>query len=503
MTPRTDSDRRALARRVLDLQPHDVAAALHGGGPAGTELSLLATGLAASPGQGSGPLVTDVDAALDAADRGEAPVLVMDQTGPGDEPAMRVAAAVVTARGGLASHAAVVARGWGVPAVCGVEALIVHADHIRVADVDVPIGEWLTVDGTTGEVRRGRAGAVAAPAGLSAELLEVLDHADVLAERRPEVLANADSAADADLALSFGARGVGLCRTEHLFLGDRLPLLQEVLLRGGADAAAELEHRQRADLGDLLAAADGRPVTVRLLDPPMHEFLPRPGDRSAPAELVALAEAWREENPMLGVRGVRLGILRPELVRLQVRALLGAVADRRAAGGDPQARLLVPMVTWPAEVEAVLRTVRTEPGGDDLPVGAMVETPSAAVRASELAGLASFLSFGTNDLTQLVLGLSRDDVEARLLRSYRDAGICDDSPFERLDPAVLAVMELAVAGAGADLPVGLCGEHGGDEYSVARCRRLGLASVSCSPYRVPLARLAAGRAAAAEVLGLT
>lgn len=501
----TDADRSELARTVLSVTLHDVASALHGGGPAEVDLPLLVTGLAASPGVGSGPLVTSVGAALDAFDRGEDPVLVAEQTSPADEPAMRIAAAVLTARGGLASHAAVVARGWGLPAVCGAESVVVLDDRIVVGGVEVPAGEWLTVDGGTGEVRRGRAGDAAGPSGLTDELRAVLDAADVLADGRPEVWANADTAEDATVALGFGARGVGLCRTEHLFLGDRLPLLQQVLLRGDDDALAELESRQRADLTGLLAAVDGLPVTVRLLDPPMHEFLPRAGDAGAGDELVALAGAWREENPMLGVRGVRLGLLRPELVRLQVRALLGAVADRRAAGGDPRPRLLVPMVAWPAELEAVAAIVRAEPGGADLPLGAMVETPAAAVRADELVGATSFLSFGTNDLTQLVLGLSRDDVEARMLPAYRDAGIHGDSPFERLDPAVLSVMSTAVQGAAVDgatgVPVGLCGEHGGDEWSVARCRDLGLSSVSCSPYRVPLARLAAGRAAAAELIG--
>jgi pyruvate, orthophosphate dikinase len=486
----------AEADLVRSLGVGRVVELLHGSGTS-TE-PVLATGLAASPGTGSGRLAVTVDAALDVFDAGDDPVFVTTQTSPADEPAMRISAAVVTARGGLASHAAVVARNWGLPAVCGAESIVVTPDGVQVADRFVAAGEWLTVDGTTGEVRVGRADSSGPATELPADLARVLAAADHVADGHPVVMANADSGDDARLARRFGARGVGLCRTEHLFLGDRLPLLQQVLLTGDDRAAAELEQRQRTELVDLLEAMDGLPVTVRLIDPPLHEFLPRVGDPGATDALLALAAAWREENPMLGVRGVRLGLLRPELFRLQLRALLGAAADRRAVGGDPQPRVLVPMVSFVAEFTRVRDAVRALPGGEGVPVGAMVETPRAALVAAELAREADFLSFGTNDLTQLVLGFSRDDVEPRLLPAYRELGILDVSPFERLDDAVVTLMDQAVRAARAvrpDLPVGLCGEQGGDPHSVARLTALGVGSVSCSPYRVPVARLAAGQAA--------
>ncbi len=478
----------------------ELEARLHGGGAGSADQPVLVTGQPASPGVGSGPLVVSVDGALDSYDAGLDPVLVAEQTSPADEPAMRVAAAVLTARGGLASHAAVVARGWGLPAVCGAESVVVRTDGISVGDDFVAVGDWITVDGTTGEVRRGRVDGSGPVTDLPDDVDALLDAADRAAGGRPEVWANADTGDDARLARRFGARGVGLCRTEHLFLGDRLPLLQEVLLHGGGTALAELERRQRADLADLLEAMDGLPVTVRLLDPPMHEFLPRAGDPGASPDLVDLADAWREENPMLGVRGVRLGLLRPELYQLQIRALVGAAADRRAAGGDPQPRVLVPMVAFVEEFVTVAAWVQDVAGDHRLPVGAMVETPRAALEAGALASAADFLSFGTNDLTQLVLGFSRDDVESRLLPSYRDRGIVDVSPFQRLDRAVVDLMARATADASAVRPgiaVGVCGEQAGDEASVAMVRDAGLSSVSCSPYRVPVARLAAGRAALA------
>ncbi|MFZ4518978.1 MAG: putative PEP-binding protein [Microthrixaceae bacterium] len=498
--PPVGAEAAALAEQVLAVEVAHVEGALHRGAGGTAHLPVLAVGLAASPGTGSGPLVTSVGAALDAFDRGEDPVLVAEQTSPADEPAMRVAAAVVTARGGLASHAAVVARGWGLPAVCGAETISVDGDGIRVGDRRVAEGEWLTVDGSSGEIRLGAAGSGGAPGGLDGQLLAALDAADRLAAGRPAVWANADTADDARRARELGARGIGLCRTEHQFLGDRLPLLQEVLLRGpeATDATAELERLQRSDAAALLEAMDGLPVTFRLLDPPLHEFLPRHGDASADPALLALADLWREENPMLGVRGVRLAVLRPDLLALQVRSLAGAAADRRAAGGRPVPRLLVPMVAHPGEMDLVAEAVRFVPGAEGIELGAMVETPAAALRVGELR--AGFLSLGTNDLTQLTLGESRDDVEARLLGPYREAGILSASPFESLDPAVVELVGLTVERAGGR-PVGICGEQAADPASLAACRAAGVGTVSCSPFRVPVARLLAGRAAAAELRG--
>lgn len=497
------SETRARAERVLAADPSTLVEALHGrAGESGAGGDVLGVGAAASPGIGSGPLVTTFDAALDAADRGEEPVLVLDQTGPADEPAMRVAAAVLTSRGGLASHAAVVARAWGLPAVCGLETLVVDEHGISVDGRRVGAGEWLTVDGSSGEVRVGR-GAALLPTGLGGDWRELLADADALAGGRPAVWANADDSEQARLAFEFGAMGVGLCRTEHQFLGARLPLFQSVLLGGAADDAAELERLQRDDIARLLVEAGGRPVVVRLFDPPVHEFLPKPGEPGATDALLAAAEAWFEHNPMLGVRGVRLASVVPEVVRLQVRAAVAASEQVRSAGTVTDLRLLVPMVAWPSEVTLVADLVAAEAartGAAPLPVGAMVETPAAAVRSAELAGRAAFLSIGSNDLTQLTLGLSRDDTEVRLLSRYREHGLIEFSPFERLDAAVVELVERAVADA-PSASWSMCGEHAADEWSLRAARRAGVGVVSCSPYRVPMARLAAGRAAAADLLG--
>jgi len=495
---------RARAERVLGADPQALVDALHGStAPDAAADDVIGVGVAASPGVGSGPLVTTLDAALDAADRGEEPVLVVDQTGPADEPAMRVAAAVLTARGGLASHAAVVARAWGLPAVCGLESLVVDDHGISVAGRRVGEGDWITVDGGSGEVRVGAAASSMAAAGLDDGWRGLLADADELAGGRPMVWANADDAEQARLAFEFGAAGIGLCRTEHQFLGARLPLFQSVLLGGNAEDVAELEQLQRADIAELLVVADGRPVVVRLFDPPVHEFLPKPGEPGATDALVAAAEAWVEHNPMLGVRGVRLATVVPEVVRLQVRAALAAADQVRESATGVDLRLLVPMVTWPAEVALVSDLVAAEAariGAPPLPVGAMVETPAAAVMSAQLADRAAFLSIGSNDLTQLTLGLSRDDTEARLLSRYRADGLIDASPFERLDAAVVELVNRAVADA-PDASWSLCGEHAADEWSLRAVRRAGVGTVSCSPYRVPVARLAAGRAAAAELLG--
>ena len=325
--------------------------------------------------------------------------------------------------------------------------------------------------------------------------------------RRVAVLANADTAADAARARELGAEGIGLCRTEHMFLGARLPLLQRALLAGdpGEERAAfeALAAAQQADLEELLAAMDGLPVAVRLLDPPLHEFLPPPDaepQSAAEARLVAAAHEWREVNPMMGVRGVRLALVRPGLYEMQARAVARAVRSRRAAGGHPIARLIVPLVSTAAELVAIrrrlLEVVDAELGAP-LPVGSMIETPRAALAAAEIAPHADFLSFGTNDLTQLVWGFSRDDVEHRLLGAYRDEAILEHSPFAHLDPVVAALVASAVAAARAvvpDLAIGICGEHGGDPVSLPLLVAAGLDSTSCSPPRVPVARLAVARA---------
>ncbi len=493
--------RRAAAERILAVEVDQVVRALHG--TAVATGSLLGIGVAAAPGAGSGPLVTTLDAALDAADEGWDPVLVVDETGPADEPAMRCAAAVVTVRGGLASHAAVVARAWGLPAVCGLSSARVDDDGVWFDGVRVAAGEWVTVEGSTGEVRAGGADH-AAGGGLDGDLIEVLDLCDRLVAGRPAVWVNADTAEEVRSGLAAGARGVGLCRSEHQFLGARLPELQSLLLAGpdAAEAAAALEDHQRRAVTEVLAAADGVPVVVRLLDPPLHEFLPSPTDERASAELVDLARDWHEHNPMLGARGVRLGVVAPQVVDAQLRGLLGALAQVGRDGVTADLRLLVPMVAWPGEVDRVVEQVgllAAEVGVPAPPVGAMVETPAAALRAAELQRSAAFLSIGSNDLSQLTLGLSRDDTEVRVVGDYLQDGLLERSPFQTLDSSVVGLLAGAVRDA-PDAHWGLCGEHAGDPESLARLASVPLDHVSCSPYRVPVARLALGRIAAAALL---
>jgi pyruvate,orthophosphate dikinase len=486
------------------------------------DLDLLATGLAASPGVASGVAAFDVWRALDMADEGQDVVLVRPETSPADEPALVVAVGVVTSRGGMSSHAAVVARGRGLPAVCGADSLRILDDSLTSADgTVVREGEPITVDGSAGEVRLGRLRTTRRE--MSTELETLLVWADELRAGRLAVRANADTADDARRALALGADGIGLCRTEHQFLGERLPLLQSVILTEDLDVEARglaaLEVAQRDEFVELLEVMDGRPVAVRLLDPPLHEFVPdlvelavadAKGelDEAGRAELIA-ARRWHEHNPMLGVRGVRLAVLRPALARVQIRALVAAAEARRAAGGDPRPQILVPMVVTPAEVALVRTWVDHEGeaagpparggGGSIVPmaVGAMIETPRAALVAGELAQVADFVSFGTNDLTQMVFGFSRDDV-ARLLGTYLDQGLLASDPFATLDRVgvggLVAQAVAAIRAVAPDLPIGVCGEHGGDPASIRTFVELGVGAVSCSPPRLPVARLAAAQA---------
>ncbi|WP_037603572.1 pyruvate, phosphate dikinase [Streptacidiphilus rugosus] len=504
----------------------------------------LATGLAASPGAAAGAAVFTSAEAVRRAAAGERVVLVRPETSPDDLPGMLAAQAVLTSRGGRTSHAAVVARGLGRVCVCGAESLRVEADAGRFTTADgtvVAAGDLISVDGTLGAVYLGALPLTDSPVsayllggqpdsadGDTVDLLGavgmLLQHADRCARMR--VLANADTAADAAAARTLGARGVGLCRTEHMFLGTRRKLVEEMVLADSDPAReaalARLLPLQRADFEAVLAAMDGLPVTVRLLDPPLHEFLAdrtalavsvaadRAAGRPVSAErerLLAAVERMHEENPMLGLRGVRLGLLVPGLVAMQVRALAEALVARRLAGGDPRAELMVPLVDTVeelrqvrAEVERVLAEVGAESGvAVELPLGTMIELPRAALTAGRIATEAEFFSFGTNDLTQTTWGLSRDDAEAAFLSAYLDRGILRDSPFETLDTAgVGRLVELAVREGRAARPhlaTGVCGEHGGDPASIGFFHRTGLDYVSCSPRRVPVARLEAGRAA--------
>ena len=480
---------------------------------------VLTAGLGASPGAASGQVVLEADDAVALANAGVPVVLVRPQTSPDDVHGIAAAEGILTSRGGLVSHAAVVARGIGTPAVCGAADVVVDPDlpGFRVGDATVREGELVSIDGTSGVVVRGAVPVVVPES--PPELGRVLGWADEI--RRLRVWANADTGADATAARAEGAEGIGLCRTEHQFLGDRLPIVQAALLATtGADrdaAMARLHDVQRVDFRELLLAMDGLPVTVRLLDPPLHEFLPDLDQLRVSDALGTLAPedkavydaavAWREDNPMLGVRGVRLGLLRPEIYAMQVRALAEAALELAAAGHDPQVRVMIPLVVSAAELGVALDDVRAtldevwERAGRrlEVPLGAMVETPRAAVLAGTIAPLVDFLSFGTNDLTQMTFGFSRDDVEPRLVPRYLELGILADDPFRTLDvEGVGALVRTAVEAARAtnpDVEVGVCGEHGGDPASIAFFDACGFDEVSCSAPRVLVARLAAARAA--------
>ncbi|MFD5633849.1 pyruvate, phosphate dikinase [Streptomyces sp. NPDC127077] len=500
----------------------------------------LAHGLPASPGAAVGAAVFDSAEAVRRSAAGEKVVLVRQETTPDDLPGMIAAQAVLTSRGGKTSHAAVVARGMGTVCVCGAEEITVDttARRFSVRDTVVEEGTVVSVDGSEGAVYLGAAPLVDSAVmryfetgersdGLVGAVAGAMERADGL--RRLEVRANADTPEDAARARRFGAQGIGLCRTEHMFLGERRKLVEAMILAGDERererALAALLPLQRQDFTGILEAMDALPVTIRLIDPPLHEFLP---DRTGLAVRIAAAEArgerpdphdtdlldavnrMHEENPMLGLRGVRLGLVVPGLVAMQVRAIAEAVVERTRAGGRPRAEIMVPLVgaveelrIERAEVERVLAEVSEESGIPvRLPVGTMIELPRAALTAGRIAEEAEFFSFGTNDLTQTTWGFSRDDVEAAFFSAYLDKGIFAASPFETLDrDGVGRLVRIAVdegRAARPELKIGVCGEHGGDPESVHFFHAAGLDYVSCSPFRVPVARLEAGRAALAS-----
>ncbi|WP_419926421.1 putative PEP-binding protein [Candidatus Poriferisocius sp.] len=493
---RGDLDR---TEAVLRVSPDDVEHLLHAKMTDGPSAPVAARGVAASPGAASGRVCLTVDSVLDAEDEGIPAVFVRPFTTPADEVAMSAAAAIVTAKGGMASHAAVIARGWGIPAVVGVETLAVDVvgGAARLGDVELRDGDPITIDGSAGTIMLGAAevGSVEVPG----ELFTLLGWADELRGGRLAVRANADDAASARLARQFGATGVGLCRTEHMFLGERLPLIQRAITDGGRASLDALVEVQVDDLVELLGVMDGLPVTVRLLDPPLHEFLP---------DHPELAES----NPMLGVRGARLGVLRPELYRAQAAAVAEAAARRVEAGGDPRVQIMVPLVVGGPELAHVRVAVTDEMAGFEsrlgsrpIPVGAMIETPRSALAAAELADCADFMSVGTNDLTQMTFGFCRDDIEAKIMRPYIEHGLLAVNPFETLDESgVGKLVADAVVSARAAQPgieIGVCGEHGGDPASIALLATAGVDYVSCSPHRVPVARLAAAHAVIASGSG--
>ncbi|MGI5452059.1 pyruvate, phosphate dikinase [Streptomyces sp. CA-249302] len=497
----------------------------------------LAHGVPASPGAAVGAVVFDSAEAVRRAATGEHVVLVRRETTPDDLPGMIAAQAVLTSRGGKTSHAAVVARGMGKVCVCGAETLAVDPAGRRFttpSGVVVREGDTVSVDGTAGTVHLGelpltvsevgRALETRAAAGpLTEAVLGALDHADSV--RRLQVRANADTPEDAARARGLGAQGIGLCRTEHMFLGERRALVEAMILArddtAREAALAALLPLQRADFTGILEAMDGLPVTIRLLDPPLHEFLPdrtelavRLAEAADPdprdRELLAAVERMHEQNPMLGLRGVRLGLAVPGLMAMQVRAVAEAVTARLRAGGDPKAEIMIPLVGTVeelrlarAETERVLAEVASETGTElDCPIGTMIELPRAALTAARIAEAADFFSFGTNDLTQTTWGLSRDDAEASFFPLYLEKGVFAVSPFDSIDQeGVGRLVELATRAGRAVNPrleTGVCGEHGGDPDSIHFFHRIGLDYVSCSPFRIPAARLEAGRAALAQ-----
>lgn len=508
-----------------------------------TKVISVATGMAASPGAAVGRVVFDSKTAVAWAEQGERVVLVRRETNPDDLEGMIAANGILTSRGGKTSHAAVVARGMGKTCVCGADAIDVQVNDkiATIGDLEIREGDMISIDGSTGQVYVGELEVVPSPVsnylehGLDAAIKTVdeatgaliksvdriLAHADQV--RRLGVRANADTAEDAAWARNLGAEGIGLCRTEHMFLGDRRVLIERVILADSnteRDAALEaLLPLQQKDFEQILESMDGLAVTIRLLDPPLHEFLPdrselmvevalgkeRNEDISKQELLLNAVERLHESNPMLGLRGVRLGIVIPGLFTLQVRALAHAAISRMRAGGNPIVEIMIPLVGSVMElhlirdeIDAVIREI-SESENIELPfkIGTMIELPRAALTAQRIAEAAEFFSFGTNDLTQTTWGFSRDDVEAAFFATYLDKGIFTVSPFESLDvDGVGSLIRTAVeAGRSTrpDIKLGVCGEHGGDPESIKFFHSVGLDYVSCSPFRVPVARLEAGR----------
>lgn len=498
---------------------------------------LLAVGMNASPGAAVGKAVFDWATAVEWAEQGEDVILVRKETTPEDLHGMMVAKGVLTSRGGKTSHAAVVARGMGRTCVCGAEALDVdtrEGEFTVRGGKTVVEGDIISIDGSTGEVFDGEVPVVPSfvvrhfegeevDEPLVQAVTRLMEHAD--SKRRLKVRTNADTADDAARARRFGAQGIGLCRTEHMFLGARRQLVENLIVAEGEDgvnaALGELLPLQRQDFLEIFEAMDGLPVTIRLIDPPLHEFLPDLTDLSVAMavadihghrkkrqrKLLAAVQRLHESNPMLGLRGVRLGIVIPGLFTMQARAILEAAAERIRNGGRAEPEIMIPLVASvreldlvKARIDQVAVDVETELGVT-IPhkIGTMIELPRAAMTAGEIAGSAQFFSFGTNDLTQMTWGFSRDDVEASFFSTYLEQGVFPVSPFESLDvDGVGALVRKAATdgrAANPDLHLGVCGEHGGDPRSIHFFNEVGLDYVSCSPFRVPVARLEAGRAA--------
>ena len=511
---------------VLRVEPRQLEQVLHPRIDPAARAEVLARGVPAAPGAATGVAVFDPDTAAAWGREGRPVILVRISTSPEDVHGMIESGGILTSTGGTLSHAALVARGMGKPCIVGASGVRVDlaAKQLTAGGRVIAEGEELTIDGSTGAVYAGAVPTVAA--SQSPRLTTLLEWAD--AGRRLEVWANADYPRDAEKALANGAQGIGLCRTEHMFMEeDRLPIVQAMILASTREERevelSKLLPIQREDFRGILRTMAGLPVVIRLIDPPLHEFLPEHeevalhvarlcaagADAAAlegPERLLNRVEQLREANPMMGLRGCRLGILFPEITRMQVRAIMEAACALLAEGIDARPEVMVPLVgtvgemsAQRREIEAVVAAVSAERGGTvPVRIGTMIEVPRAALAAAEIAGEAEFFSFGTNDLSQMTFAYSRDDAEAKFVTAYLEAGILASNPFETLDPVVVRLMSIAVEEgrqARPGLKVGICGEHGGDPASITRCHELGLDYVSCSPFRVPVARLSAAHAA--------
>src|SRR5947208_2639545 len=485
------SDGDAVAR----IDPEQLDQLLHPMLDPHADYEIAARGLNASPGAASGKIVLDADTA---AERGatEPVVLVRWETTPDDIHGLIAAQGVLTAHGGMTSHAAVVARGMGKPCVAGCEELSIDLEtrKIHLGDTELDEGDVISLDGGSGTVIAGAVELV--PPQINEDFETILGWADDY--RALQVRANADTPDDAAKAREFGAQGIGLCRTEHMFMAeDRLPIVREMIMASGEDerrdALDKLLPMQQSDFEGIFEAMAGLPVTIRLLDPPLHEFLP-PLEQAEDERMRERIRALQESNPMLGTRGCRLGLLWPEIYEMQVRAIIRAAAAVEERTGDaPLVEIMHPLVGFAEELHR-LRSITVATANEERKieylVGTMIELPRACIRADEIAEYADFFSFGTNDLTQTTLGLSRDDAEGKFLTRYLEDGVLERNPFEVLDQAGVGdLMRIAVArgrGVKDGLKIGICGEHGGEPKSVAFCNELGLDYVSCSPYRVPV-----------------
>jgi len=515
---------------VLRVDPGQLDQLLHPQFDTEATYETLAKGLNASPGAAVGEVVFTADDAVAAVAEGRKVILVRWETTPDDLHGMIAAEGILTSHGGKTSHAAVVARGMGKPCVCGAEKLKIDAGRKRAvvsgADVTLSEGDIISIDGTTGTVVLGSVDLVEPE--VSGDFDTILGWADEF--RTMGVRANADTPDDAALGRKFGAAGIGLCRTEHMFLGDRKSIVQDMILAQD-DAArnaalAQLLDVQTEDYLGIFEAMDGLPVTVRLLDPPLHEFLDDPrelaieiaraecagasdAELAAKRKLLEQIDHMAEANPMLGLRGCRLGIMHPEIYAMQVRAITRAACQLKNEGKDPRPEIMIPLValkdelkTLRDESEKVLADVTAECGTEiDIPIGTMIELPRAALMAERISKVADFFSFGTNDLTQTTFGFSRDDIESKFLPRYLERKILPRNPFETIDDGVTKLVEMGCKlgrEGNPGIKLGVCGEHGGDPESVKVFYKIGLDYVSCSPYRVPLARLAAAQAVLAE-----